>query len=591
MPNYPNMLFNKLHKLSHVVTMLYIIFSAPSAVSADSEKLTALMNKAQSKGDIRVIVTLQKSALPDRATILPHDFDMTLKDKVSRAQSATLNRLSPAHIRGSAKLFPYTEQFAIRVSKDGLAELNSDPSVLSIQEDIPVPPVLAQSVPQIFPGHAISPYTGLGWNVAILDTGVDKTHPFLTGKVISEACYSDGAGQPDSTSLCPGGVSSSTVSGSGIPCVSGCEHGTHVAGIAAGKGNSFTGVAKDAGLIAIQVFSSFPSSYCGYSPCILSWTSDQILGLQHVYALRSTFNIASVNMSLGGDQSFTYCDTDSRKLSIDNLRSVGIATVIASGNDGYNDSVSYPGCISSAITVGATEHTVDTRAYFSNSGPQLDLYAPGVSINSSIPGGGFAAWSGTSMATPHVAGAWAVLRQSSPALSVDNIEAALKGTGATISSNGINRQRIAIDDALAFLGFGGNVIGNRSLYIPLVPCRIVDTRIAGGKIVARTGRNYLVSGSSGDIVSQGGTGDCGVPSDAQAVVLNITSNQPSNEGFFSVYPYNSPLPNATILNFTANQTIANSTVSAICQPACLSDITIYSSSTTHLIVDVVGYMQ
>ena len=93
-----------------------------------------------------------------------------------------------------------------------------------------------------------------------------------------------------------------------------------------------------------------------------------------------------------------------------------------------------------------------------------------------------------------------------------------------------------------------------------------------------------------DIVSQGGTGDCGVPSDAQAVVLNITTTQPSSEGYFSVYPYNSPLPNATILNYSANQTIANSTVSAVCQPACLSDITIYSSSTTHLIIDVMGYL-
>lgn len=195
------------------------------------------------------------------------------------------------------------------------------------------------------------------------------------------------------------------------------------------------------------------------------------------------------------------------------------------------------------------------------------------------------------MATPHVAGAWAVLRQSSPTLSVDNIEAALKGTGVTISSNGINRQRIAIDDALAFLGFGGNVSGNKSLYIPLVPCRIVDTRIAGGMIAARTGRSYLVSGAASEIVSQGGTGDCGVPSDARAVVLNITTTQPSGDGYFSVYPYNSPLPNATILSYSANQTIANSTISAVCQPACLSDVTIYSSYTTHLIIDVMGYMR
>ena len=243
----------------------------------------------------------------------------------------------------------------------------------------------------------------------MLDTGVDKAHSFLAGKVVSEACFSAGD--------CPGGASSSTAVGSGVPCTyapGDCEHGTHVAGIAAGRGTSFNGVAPGANLIAINVFSRFDSG-CGNrpTPCARSFTSDQIKGLERVMALRSSLRISSVNMSLGGGQHTANCDTDSRKAAIDNLRSTGIATVISSGNDGSATAVSAPACISTAITVGSTTKT-DVVSSLSNSSSLVELLAPGSSINSSVPGGGFGSKSGTSMAAPHVAGAWAVLRQVVP---------------------------------------------------------------------------------------------------------------------------------------------------------------------------------
>jgi subtilisin family serine protease len=120
-------------------------------------------------------------------------------------------------------------------------------------------------------------YSGAGRTVAILDTGVDKTHPFLSGKVVSEACYSTNSAT--TTSLCPGGVSQSTAAGSGVNCptsIGGCNHGTHVAGIAAGKGATFSGVAKDASIIAIKVFTQFNTvADCGgTAPCILAYSSD-----------------------------------------------------------------------------------------------------------------------------------------------------------------------------------------------------------------------------------------------------------------------------------------------------------------------------
>ena len=107
---------------------------------------------------------------------------------------------------------------------------------------------------------------------------------------------------------CPGGVTSSTAAGSGVNCTyaaEGCQHGTHVAGIAAGAAPRSRGVARDAKLIAINVFSRFTGANCAgaASPCTQSFASDQIKGLERVLALRTSLRIAAVNMSLGGGNS------------------------------------------------------------------------------------------------------------------------------------------------------------------------------------------------------------------------------------------------------------------------------------------------
>ena len=273
--------------------------------------------------------------------------------------------------------------------------------------------------------------------------------------MVAEACYSTTSGTT-STAVCTDG---STAPGSGLNCdpsILACGHGTHVAGIVAGKNSTFSGVAKDATLIAIQIFSKFSATYsaCGGSPCVLTYGSDQIAGLQHVYDLRNTYNISSVNMSIGGGSYSTYCDSvnTSEKAAIDALRSVGIATVIASGNDGYSSSISSPACISTAVSVGATTKS-DLVASYSNSAAILNLLAPGSSIYSSLPGNDFQSWSGTSMATPHVAGAWAVLKSANPNASVNKILNALVISGKPIadSRNGIVKSRIKLDAAVRLI--------------------------------------------------------------------------------------------------------------------------------------------
>ncbi|MBA2714911.1 MAG: S8 family serine peptidase [Rubrobacteraceae bacterium] len=336
--------------------------------------------------------------------------------------------------------------FATDVVEDHLDEAYVDESA---PQDLDAPS-LAQSTPLVqAPSMWAEGFTGSGRTVAVLDTGVDSAHPFLSGKVVEEACYS-------ASSNCPNGRTSQTGPGSGVPCTyvaSGCPHGTHVAGIAAGRGSTFSGVAKGASIMSVQVFSRFTGSSCaGYSedPCALSYTSDQIAGLEKVFSLRSTRNFSSVNMSLGGGRYISNCDTDPRKQIIDNLRSASIATVISPGNDGYTDAVGAPACISSAVSVGSTTK-FDTVSSFSNSASFLSLLAPGDLIYSSVPGGGFDYFSGTSMAAPHVTGAWALLKHQDPPASVSTILSKLQSKGLAVTDNrvagGVTKSRIRIADA------------------------------------------------------------------------------------------------------------------------------------------------
>lgn len=447
---------------------LELTFEYPADIEQSFSQLAAI---AEDKGQVRVIVAL------DVPVNLEGGMEVgeiqTQKERIESVQNSLLKELSAiGELDPTVHKFSHVPYIVITVDFEALSVLQESPMIAGITQDVAEPLLLKDSTVVVGADKVWDPaltggsFTGAGWQIGILDSGVDKNHSFFSGKVVSEACYSTNNISPNSESLCPGGVEESTAINSGLPCVGilGCDHGTHVAGIAAGDtfqyaGFTYRGVAPDAEIIAIKVFSKFnDASSCLFgAPCILSYRSDQMKGLERLIDLSQdpNFDISSVNLSLGGGRFTSPCDTDPRKPLVDQLSSLGVATVIASGNNGFDDAISTPACISSAISVGSTTKS-DTVSSFSNSSPDLDILAPGSSIASSLPNNQFGSKSGTSMATPHVAGAWALMKEkqasdpSFPPFSVNDYLSVLQSTGVTITDtrNNLDFERIQVDAAI-----------------------------------------------------------------------------------------------------------------------------------------------
>ena len=460
---------------------------AGSGRSARSAELT---QRAAVEGTVPVIVHLAMAVTPE-GVLADESAVLGQRQGIANAQRAVLAAFTwqGIRVRHRYETVPF---LALEVDPAALAILDTLMGmVLRVEEAALARPLLAQSVP-LGQGNAAwnTGFTGSGKVIAVLDSGIDKAHPFLAGKVVEEACFS-------ANSNCPNGSKIQTGSGAGVPCTyapSDCEHGTHIAGIAAGTGASFSGVAKDARLMSVQVFSRFTGMPCigGEDPCALSFASDQLAGLERIYTLRNVYSFASVNISIGGGSFSSNCDSDARKIAHRQPSVRRYRHRIASGNEGQPRAISAPACISTAVSVGSTDDgslgtTADAIWPFSNSAPFLSLLAPGRWINSSIPGGGFANFAGTSMAAPHVAGAWAILKQADPSTDVSKILEVLQSTGLPINDvrNGITKSRIQIFQALQALEApDGDDLSDIAVYRP------------------STGTWYIINSSTGGVRTQ-----------------------------------------------------------------------------------------
>ncbi len=323
--------------------------------------------------------------------------------------------------------------FQFRGSAAAARALRHNPHVASVEADRAV--YLTEAVP--FGVKRIDAYVvgstehayghgfrGNGIRIAIIDTGIDLAHEDLaatTDVALGKNCV--GAGPPQD----------------------GYGHGTHVAGTAASplNGVGLLGVAPESHLVPIKVFDDAGNSSEAMVLC----------GLDHIIGLATdgdpTNDVQVANMSFGEDRAWGDCANDALHAAICAASAAGITLVGGAGNSAVNANTFVPAAFPEVISVSALAdfdghpgglkgcafvadlfwyECDDTLAFFSNWG-KVDVMAPGVAIQSTWPGNQYKVISGTSMATPHVAGVAALMKAANPALSPAQIMALMKQTG------------------------------------------------------------------------------------------------------------------------------------------------------------------
>lgn len=269
---------------------------------------------------------------------------------------------------------------------------------------------LEQSIPQIGANTVWeSGFTGKGVKVAVLDSGIDPNHPDLSGQIEEAKSFVPGETVDDKHG-----------------------HGTHVASTVLGTGTASEGknkgVAPEARLLVGKVLNDGGSGLDSWIIDGMEWASD---------------NAKIVSMSLGSSEPSD--GTDPMAQAVNRLsEDKGTLFVIAAGNAGYEGAIGSPGAADAALTIGAVDKS-DKIAYFTSKGPRYgdkaikpDLSAPGVGIVAarsalSSGTGSYRSMNGTSMATPHVAGAAALLLQKNPDWTGTQLKEALMSTSKKLN--------------------------------------------------------------------------------------------------------------------------------------------------------------
>jgi subtilisin family serine protease len=435
------------------------------------------LQQARIRGNAEVILTLRGGELfspksgfmSDKAWGMQQAANQRAIDDILGAAGAARTSLPLANHAALGSIH-------LKLGYDALSRLyaNADPRILSVQLNrVAATASLTNSTMLINMQSAwTAGYLGTGQNILIIDSGVRKDHELFkmngTTMVAYEACFGTNSGLY--TSICPSsdglGDSPPGLAGSGEPFANlatcaklaalpppdshNCSHGTHVAGIAAGrKSNSvyptnLQGVAIGANLVAVQVF-----SYDATSPKAGAFNADIWAALNATYSATSTSagqsNPFIVNMSLGGLSFSSDCPSYDTAITntIANLTSRGVPVVVATGNDGNRNAISWPACVPQTIKVSAVANdSLGTAlAGFANIGVPTNFtgpifLAPGGSSSTTVTSADRAstvatfAMRGTSQATPHLSGVYAAIKAGVPGISVADATAWITTTGS-----------------------------------------------------------------------------------------------------------------------------------------------------------------
>jgi subtilisin family serine protease len=381
--------------VTHDVPVIVEFRDAPLALVAARSAKTAMADYQSTRAQFR----------NDLATI------------VNRGVSAKTAIAAPEFKR---EYFEALNGVALTVPRQSLAALRALPYVKRVHLDQPVQASAITTPVNVSLIRADRVWTDLGTKgkgvvVAIIDTGIDYRHPALGG------CFGAGC----------------RVLG-GYDFVNDDEdplddhfHGTHVAGIVGGNSDDLIGVAPEVSFLGYKVLNSKGSGS----------ESDVIAAIERAIDPNGDGDLRDhadvVNLSLGGSGNAD----DAASTAIDNATAAGTLFAVAAGNAGQPHSVDSPGTARLAVTVGATD-LGDHIASFSSRGPspklisiKPDVLAPGIGIRSSMPNGQYGSLSGTSMATPHVAGVAALIRALHSDWSPARIKAQLMGSSTTIGED------------------------------------------------------------------------------------------------------------------------------------------------------------
>lgn len=448
-----------------LILLLLLIVGSVEAASAVAPSVDDALAKSDS---VRVVVTFETASAAG----------MRVAENES-AQQSNLEAVREQIIEQTVLGAPVVHRFetlaaiVVRADQSTIDRLARDERILSVSLD---PGGRAGGVGYRAPTEIVNVgrvreefgLNGMGTRVAVVDSGIERSHPDFSGRVVGEACYCADDNDQSSAGCCPNGGPTQFGPFSARDAAG---HGTQVSGLIAGAGAvAPTGAAPQAELISVRVLDA-DNRFCCASDIAKAF---EWLAMNYP-------DLDVVNASLETDAQFAgNCDGNRAWLqmlaaSVDALNANGTLVVSIAGNGGALHTLSVPGCLSNVVATGATTPSdlgpvtygdlctdmytaADKPACFSNGGAEVDLFAPGVrSVSSDLEGSLISGINGTSYAAPLVAGCAALIRQSSAgaALSPAALKSVLSSSPIEVTDPRTGRIRPRLDCRAAMAAVSG----------------------------------------------------------------------------------------------------------------------------------------